>query len=342
MEKAAYILERRRFLALSTAALAPAVALAAPLRVTLSVPGPGNLLTLPLPLASRIGADQAEGLEFDIAYIGGGPQALRTLLERNCDFACSGLSTLALQKFNGRPVVCIAPMTRVPAYTLLVRADLRGQVKQVADLRGRVIGVKGHVPGGRSTAQLFAEYLLTLAGVSAQQANYVSAGQSYDSQHAALASRSVDAIVADEPFATRLVREKVAYVLADYHDPQDTRRLMGSLFLNAILATRDDVIASRPAVVEKMVRTVRRTLAWIDAHSAEQIVEAMAPAQREERTTLLEVLRKRKTIYTPDGRFSDEQLAAVDRFLHIAEPAMAQQGFSVRSAVDTRWAGSAP
>lgn len=336
---------RRRFLARAGGlALASALppAQAAPLRVTLAVPGPGNLLTLPLPLAARIGADRAEGLAFDIQYVGGGPQALRSLLERNCDFACAGLSALSLQKHSGKPVYAIVGMTRVPAYTLLVRQALRGQIRRIADLRGRVVGVKGHVPGGRSTSQLFAEYLLMLAGVAPDQVNYVSAGQSYDSQHAALASGAVDAVVADEPFATRLAREKVAFVLADYHDPDTTRRLMGGLFLNAVLGTREDMLKERPEVVEKVVRTVRRSLAWIAGHSAEQMVEALAPAGPEERAALLEVLRQRRNIYTPDGRFSDEQLDSVERFLHATEPSMKARGFRVRSAVEARWAASMP
>ncbi|HBH37322.1 MAG TPA: hypothetical protein DDX06_02940 [Curvibacter sp.] len=310
-------------------------------RVTLAVPGPGNLLFLPLALAPRIGADRAEGLSFDILDVGGGPQAIRSMLELNCDFAAAGLSALALQKHNGKPVRCIVGMTRVPAYTLLVRSDLRAQVRQISDLRGRVVGVKGHVPGGRSTSQLFAEYLLTLAGVAPDQVNYVSAGQSYDSQHAALASGAVDAVIADEPFATRLAAQQVAFVLADYHDIETTRRLMGGLFLNAVLGTRDDVVAQRPQLVAQVVRTVQRSLAWIGAHTAEQMVEALAPAQGEERATLLAVLRRRKTIYSPDGRFVEEQLAAVQRFLYATESATKTQGFSLDSVVETRWAGRA-
>jgi len=315
---------------------------ATPVRASITVPGPGNLLYLPIPLASKIGADQAEGLALDIRYTGGGPQAIRAMLEHNSDFAAAGLSALALQKLNGKPVVCVAPMTRVPAYTLLVRADLRGKVRQIADLRGRVVGVKGHVPGGRSTSQLFAEYLLAQAGLQPDQVNYVSAGQSYDSQHAALASGAVDAIVGDEPFVTRLVRQKVAFVLADYHDLEPTRKQLGGLFLNGMIGTREDMVAQRPELVGKMVRMVGRTLAWIAAHKAEDMVAALSPSEPEERKTLLDVLRLRKNIYSPDGRISDEQLAAVDRFLRATEPAIAARGLSVRSLVDARWAGSAP
>src|SRR6218665_1232007 len=97
--------------ALACPALAAATAVQ---RVTLSVPGPGNLLYLPLTLVRCIGADRAEGLDMGISYVGGGPQALRTMLERNTDFAAAGLSALALQKSSGKPVACIVPLTRVP------------------------------------------------------------------------------------------------------------------------------------------------------------------------------------------------------------------------------------
>lgn len=339
--------ERRRFLAragqLAVAGgfFGPAAA-ATPSRATISVPGPGNLLFLPITLASKIGADLAEGVELDIRYIGGGPQAIRAMLERNSDFAAAGLSALALQKLNGKPVVCIAPMTRVPAYTLLVRANLRGKVKAMADLKGRVVGVKGHVPGGRSTSQLFTEYLLAQAGLKPDQVNYVSAGQSYDSQHAALSSGSVDAIMGDEPFVTRLVRQKVAFPLADYHDPETTRKQMGGLFLNGMVATREDMIAARPELVEKVVRTLKRTLLWVAAHQAQDLVGALGPSEPEERKALLDVLQLRKNVYSPDGRISDEQLATVDRFLRATEPEVVAKGLSVRSLVDARWAGSAP
>jgi len=158
----------------------------------------------------------------------------------------------------------------------------------------------------------------------------------------AVATVGVDAVVADEPFATRLARQKVAFVLADYHELETTRRLLGGLFLNGMLGTRTDMVAERPEVVGKVVRTVKRALAWIDKHDAGQMVEALAPVQPEERATLLEVLRRRKNIYAPDGRFSDEQLDTVDRFLHVTEPATKVLSFSVRSCVEARWAGSMP
>ncbi len=309
-------------------------------RVAISVPGPGNLLFLPVTLASKIGADRAEGIELDIRYFGGGPQAYRDMLERNTDFSAGGLAALALQRLSGKPVISIAPTTRVPAYTLLVRSGLKGKVRSVKDLAGKVVGVKGHVPGGRSTSQLFTEYVLGRLGQDA--VNYVSVGQNYENQYAALASGSVDAIMGDEPFATRLIKEKVGFPLADYHDLETTRKLLGGLFLNGNIATRDDVIATRPELVEKMVKTITRTLVWIDKHTAKDIVDAMAPEDVQSRNALLEVLSVQKRVYSPDGKISTAQVASVTRFLRATETTPAAQAFDVQTLMNTRWAGAAP
>jgi len=310
--------------------------------VAIAVPGPGNLLFLPITLASKLGLDRAEGIALDIRYVGGGPQAYRDMLERNTDFSAGGLAALALQRLSGKPVVSIAPLTQVPGYILMVRTGLKERVKTIAGLAGRVVGVKGHVPGGRSTSQLFTEHVLTENGVQSDRVNYVSVGQAYESQRAALASGTVDAVMGDEPFATRLVQEKVAFVLADYHDLDTTRKQMGGLFLNGNIATREDIIATRPELAEKVVKTTSRTLRWIHSHTAAEMVAALAPEDPQERASLLDVLQQQKKMYCPDGRISTSQVATVTRFLRATEPTPEAQRFDIKSMVNARWAGTAP
>ncbi len=274
--------------------------------------------------------------------MGGGPQAFKDMLDRNVDFSAGGLSAVALQHLSGYAILSIVPTTRVPAYTLLARAALKGKVRGIADLAGRVVGVKGHTRGGRSTSHLFTEFVLARAGVNPERVNYVSVGQAYDNQHAALASGAVDAIMGDEPFATRLVKNRAAYVLGDYHDPATVRKLLGGLFLNGQVATRPDFIARRPDVVEKVVNALKRTLAWIDGHSAAEMVHALGVSDATEREALLDALRIRKNVYSPDGRFSDEQIATVERFFHATETSPAAKAFVMRTIIEARWAGRSP
>ena len=339
---------QRRRLLLSSAGLALPW-LAQPVRaqsglepVTLSVVGPGHLLLLPIALAPRLGADAAEGLKFRINYVGGGPMAYRDMLIGNADFGAAGMPALAVQRLGGKPVVAVMPITQVPAYTLVVRQSLRGQIRSVADLAGKVIGVKGYVPGGRASSQVVTEYVLRRAGVDPGRVNFVAVNLSYENQHAALASGSVDALMSDEPFASRMVQAGVAHVLEDYHDLADTRRRFGGLFLNGVVAASEELVRQRPALVDKLVRTLRRALVWIDTHTAAEVV-AQLPADGDvERAALLAVLRTRKNIYLRDGRFSDEQLDTVERFMRSTEDSPAGRAFRVRDMVNTSWAGRMP
>jgi NitT/TauT family transport system substrate-binding protein len=310
--------------------------------VTLSVVGPGHLLLLPITLAAKMGADQAEGLKFQINYVGGGPMAYRDMLIGNADFGAAGMPALAIQRLAGKPVVAVLPVTHVPAYTLVVGSQLQGKVKTVADLAGKVIGVKGYVPGGRASSQVMAEYVLRRAGVNPGRVNFVALSLSYENQRAALASGIVDALMGDEPFASRMVQVRAAYVLEDYHDLAATRRRFGGLFLNGVVACSEGLAARRPDLVEKLVKSLRRALQWIDMHSAQEIVAQMAPATEIERSSLLQALRMRKNIYSREGRFSDEQLDTVDRFMRATEDTPQGRDFRVRDMINTTWAGRMP
>ena len=305
-----------------------------------AMPGPGNLLYLPMELAKKIGADTAEDATLNIRFFGGGPQALDDLLEKNSDFALDGMAALAEQRVSGRPLVSIAAISRVPAYSLLVRTELKDKIKQIADLKGHVIGVKGHTKGGRSASQMMVEYLLLRAGIPVDSVNFLSAGQNYDDQYAALASGTVDALMGDEPFASRLVKAGTGVYLADFHDPDTVTKLLGGLFLNAQVATREDIISTHPHAAEQMARIIRHTLIWIQQHSAQEIVAAMKLSNPVEREALLASLTKYKGIYSPDGAFSSAQVQTTERFFHeISQSSPAARALSFDSFIVDQWAG---
>jgi len=310
--------------------------------VTLSVVGPGHLLLLPVTLAAKMGADQAEGLKFQINYVGAGPMAYRDMVIGNADFGAAGMPALAVQRLAGKPVMAVLPVTHVPAYTLVVGSQLRGRVKTVADLAGKVVGVKGYVPGGRASSQVMAEYVLRRAGVDPRRVNFVAVSLSYENQRAALVSGTIDALMGDEPFASRMVQGNAAYVLEDYHDLAEIRRRFGGLFLNGVVACNEELIARRPDLVDKVAKSLRRALQWIDTHSAQDVVAQMALATEIERRSLLQVLKIRKNIYSREGRFSEEQLDTVDRFMRATEDTPQGKAFRVRDMINSTWAGRMP
>lgn len=316
---------------------------ASPERVVLSMPGPNVAPMLPLELIPRIGADKAEGLQLELRYFGGGPPAAKDMLDRNSDFAVFALTAMAGVHLKSPEIISVAAITRVPAYTLLIRRDLRNKIRQVADLRGRTIGVHSAKQGNKSTAQQLAEYLLLRAGVLADQVNFVSTGQSSADYEAALDSGIVDAIAANEPEATRLVRIGKAAVLVDLHGEKDTRALMGGLFLYTQISTRRDLVNNEPDKVRRMVAALGRSLAWIQTHSPQQITDALNLHDQKRREVTLDFLNKNKYIYNTTPAFSAEQVDGAERFFRaVSYQDATAQSLPFKDIIDTRWAGQAP
>lgn len=309
--------------------------------VVIALPGPGALPMLPLELMPRIGADQAEGIRVTLRHFGGGPLALKDMLGGNSDFAALGLSALAETPGIRGKAYAVASMVRVPAYTLMVGARFRGKVRAVADLRGRTIGVHSASQAGKSTGQHIAEFLLRRAGVDTGEVNFVNAGQSLHSYAAALRSGAVDALVTNEPAATRLERSGTAFRLADLHHPQATHRHFGSLFQYTLLATRADVISRDADKVRRAVAALLRTLRWIQRHSPEKIAARMEIRDAGERAALVATLENNKAMFSPDGVFSDEQLQGTAALLRaISGDAPTVSG--LEALIDRQWVERGP
>lgn len=311
----------------------------AALELTVSVPGPLNLTYLPIDLITRIGADQAEGARVKVRHFGGGGVCLKEMTSRNVDFAVAGMPAAMSLKANGGDVVVLAAVSDAPLFVFMVRADLQETVRGVGDLKGRLIGVNTSSLTSKTTSQQLAELVLKTHGVMPDQIRIIPAGQSWDAQSEMLASGQVDAIMGDEPYASRLLAENKVFFLVNLAVPEQARAIPGAGFLHAALETRSEVVAKEPVKAEKMVRIIRRTLAWMRQASAEQIVEKLDVKDAEERRWLLAALVKYPKMYSPDGRLSAAQLRETERFFKESSPEAAGR-LRLAELVNGRWAGN--
>jgi NitT/TauT family transport system substrate-binding protein len=307
-------------------------------RIVVSAPGPRNLSYLPVDLIPKIGADREEGVDLHILHTGGGAVTLNHLVMHNADFAVAGVPAAMSLRAGGGDVVVIAPVNDAPLFVLMVRADLKGKVKTIADLKGKVIGVNTSTKASKTTSQQLAELLLQSGGVPLDAVRIVPAGQSWVEQSSLMISGAADAVLGDEPFASRLLADQRVFFLAHLAQPETVKHVKGANFLHAALETRRDVIEKEPRKVEKMVRLLKKSLAWIASHTPEQVVAALGVSDLEERAALLLSLKKYPRAFSRDGIFSSAQLKETEIFFHAGEP-----GATVRVAIDSmvndRWAG---
>jgi NitT/TauT family transport system substrate-binding protein len=309
-------------------------------QIVVSVPGPRNISYLPIDLIQKLGFDKSEGVNLQLLHTGGGAVALNHLLSRNSDFSVAGLPAAMSFRANGVDVVAVAAVNDVPLFVLMVRSSLKHEIRKIADLKGRVIGVNTSTNNSKTTSQQLAELLLKSGGVTLDQVRIVPAGQNWESQSSLMLSGAADAIMGDEPFATRLLAMNKVYILANLAEPETVRRIPGSYFLHAALETRKDVIEQAPNKVEKMTRMLRNTLQWIASHTPEEMVQKLELTDTDERAALLQALNKNHHAYSKDGSFSTHQLEETEKFFHSAsEGNSTARALQLEDMVDDRWVG---
>jgi NitT/TauT family transport system substrate-binding protein len=287
--------------------------------INLAVPGPGSLVYLPVQLAVAVEADKAEGLDLKLRFFSGGPLALRDLSEHNSDFTVAGLPAIASARADKMPVLAIGQLSQAAMVSLILRKDLKGKVHNIAQLKGRRIGVNTSTRTARSTSQMLAEYLLNNAGLNADDVQIIPAGQTREAQRSALIGETVDAVMGDEPFATELASKNEASILLDLYNPQRSRELLGGPFVHAALATREDVFKEHRLVAVKVQHMFDKTLQWMNSHSAQEILDKLAnqPGFDPQRNQiLLSVLQRNPKMYPVQCAWDPKAILTTERFFH--------------------------
>jgi len=304
------------------------------------LPGPGSSVSLPFELAFRLGLDRQAGLPLRLKFEGGGGVIVQELQGGNAEFAAFGLPAAMEANVAGRAqLVALAAVHGLPVYTLLVRSDLRGSVRSIADLRGRVIGVHNNSLQNRTTAHQLVEQVFASRGVPVDSLSFMSSGQSYESISTALRGQSVDAVMSDGTLAIQIEDEGLAFRLFSTGVPTDAATVPGAGFLRAVLIGRRDRVEAEPERTARMVSIVRRALEWIAGHSPQEMADALQ-LQGKAREAVVSAARLFPRQFSPDGRFSTSQLRDTDLFFRSSNPGLpAAARYSAESMVVDRWAG---
>nr|VFK22469.1 MAG: NitT/TauT family transport system substrate-binding protein [Candidatus Kentron sp. MB]VFK28800.1 MAG: NitT/TauT family transport system substrate-binding protein [Candidatus Kentron sp. MB]VFK74103.1 MAG: NitT/TauT family transport system substrate-binding protein [Candidatus Kentron sp. MB] len=269
---------------------------------------------LPLDIAIAHGFFEAEGLKPEVTYLRAGTPTAQALLAGQVDFSTNGIEhafKAALQgKDNLRMVVL---MNRLPGMVLIVDARHRDKVERIADLKGLTLGVtsKGAV------THMVLNYLLVRNNVSPHEVTVIKAGAS--TFPPALQNRQIDGGMALEPFASLLVENGHAFVLADLTTLHNTRRVFGGDYNLAGILTRQSVIDADPVLVGKVVGAIRKALHWIATHSPQAIVGSLPEAVvGTDKRRYMKTLQKLGEFYSSDGRITPNGVDNVFRSMRIS------------------------
>jgi NitT/TauT family transport system substrate-binding protein len=312
------------------------------LPAVLATPGPGSSVSAIPELAVKIGADLAEGVALRLKFTGGGGIAIREIQSGNAQFGVFGVSAAMNENLREPRLVALAAVEdRVPL-SLMVRADLKSQVRKVGDLRGRVVGQHSNSSTTITNGQQFFNLLLRQNGLTPDAVRSVAAGQSFETQADALRSGLVDAVMSEEPFGLRLEQQGLAFALVRLGLPDSPLGLPGEGFLRGTLICSAELVDAQPLLAQRMVRVVQRTLAWRRNHGAEEVAATLGLAGDEARA-FSAMLRRYPDQFSVDARFSDAQIEQTERFFReSAGPTPEAQRYRLASMIVDRWAGRKP
>src|SRR5262249_39419637 len=239
--------------------------------LTVAVTGPATSPEyLPLRVADAEGYFQREGLSVVLKPPRAEVGAAEALAQSQSDLAATSLE--AILRFGPRQPrqmsrLVLGP-TAPPPVALLATKSVEGTLTSVKNLIGLRIGVA--TPGAPEHAWLNA--ILSKASIPLMQVDLVSLGTR--GLVTGLETGDVQAGLVAEPYASRLVSDGAAVVLADLRNPEAVAKAVGAPTLNAGVFGRSDRMP-RDALLAAFARAVLTAERMLAETTPEQLAERL-------------------------------------------------------------------
>jgi len=229
-------------------------------------------LNLPSLVAHAKGYFTEEGIEVTDFVLGSGGTQRAAVIAKEFDVGLFGFVHVPIARIAGSPWKAVLSTHDLEIFSLVVRSELKGKVKAVADLKGMKVGFS--TPGASSW--YLGSLFLKKAGLDPERdLEYVSLGGDPGVIYTSLKTGKVDAFSAWEPTTTRVIEDGVAFPLIRIWDPQEHGKWIGERALSMMLITREDVIKAKPDMVQRVVNAHKKALAFIRGSSTADIADAV-------------------------------------------------------------------
>jgi NitT/TauT family transport system substrate-binding protein len=275
-------------------------------KVTVGIGGVALLVYLPTVLAKAKGYFAEEGLDVEILDIkGGGSQAASALIGGSVDFSANAIDHAIKARAQGKDLVAVHSHVRLPVMGLVVANKYKGEIKTIADLKGRPLGVTS--PG--SQTHMVLGYLLAKSGVKGDDVKIIGAGGS--TMPLAIEKDSVHAGMLVDPFFTVFLKQGKGYALVDMFTTKGTLAAMGGEVQGTTLLTRPDVIAKRGATVQKMVNALVKANKLIVASSGAELAALLPKEIAGDLALYAESFEHSREAFPPDSLVTRDGVARV-------------------------------
>ncbi|MFC7396728.1 ABC transporter substrate-binding protein [Chelatococcus sp. GCM10030263] len=287
--------------------------------LVLGVGGKPLLYYLPLTIAERKGYFKEEGLNVTINDFGGGAKSLQALIGGSVDVVAGAYEHTIRMQAKNQDIRAVIELGRFPGIVLGVKKDKAGEIKTIADLKGKKIGVTA--PG--SSTNFFVNYLIAKAGGNPKDAAYIGVGGGM-SAVAAMEKGEIDAISNLDPVISKLETDGEITILADSRTEQGTREIFGGSNPAAVVYIKGDFIEKNPATVQHVVNAFYKALKWLATASPDDIA-ATVPQEYwlGNKDLYMRAVKASKDTYSVTGIIPPEGMKSANDMLKQFDPELA-------------------
>ncbi|MFN6567151.1 ABC transporter substrate-binding protein [Dendronalium sp. ChiSLP03b] len=217
-----------------------------------------------------LGFFDTAGLKAEVITFQSSAKMRDALIAGEIDFTAQAPLHVYLSRLKGVPLNVVANRRNLVDTSLIVRSDLRSQIKSVADLKGRKISA-GEI--GTWSWAVFVKYLRQ-NGLGDKDVEYVQSTTA--STYTLIKARQVDAAIAGAPDLHKLLKEGVVFQLLNALDPDVHKKYFGaSEAMTRAWLSHERVTAQKPEVIKRLVTVVNRTFAYMHQTPPEEILKVV-------------------------------------------------------------------
>ena len=288
-------------------------------KVTIGVGGQTLLTYLPTTLAQELGYYEEEGVDVELQDLQGGSKALTAMLGGSTEVTSGYYEHTIQMQAKNQPIKAFVDMGRSSGLALVVAPDEKDNIKSIADLKGKNVGVTS--PG--SSTDMFVKFLLSQNGMGKDDAA-VSAIGAGSSAVAAVENNQVDAAVMLEPDIT-VLRKRLGEeptIIEDVRTIEGLQEVFGTdNWPSSSLYAKSDWLKQNPETARKLATAIKRTLEYIDSHSGREIAAEMPESYSGgDPEQYAQVIEELKVTLSKDGAFTEDGAEAVLETQRIANP----------------------
>ena len=274
---------------------------------------------LPYAIALNKHFFEQEGLEVDSVVFGSGAKGLEALVGGGADATQGAYEHTIRMQAKGIGITCLGVFSRYPGNVLMIPKQKASEIKTVADLAGKKIGVSS--PG--SASHNFVAQLMERAGVDYKSASFIGVGIGPSAVAAVRSGDQLDAIVNLDPAVTQLESAGDVVVMNDSRTAEGTKLAFGGDYLAGCLYVKSEFIQQNPKTAQAMSNAITHAMQWLKTASIDDILKSLPPEYYKANETIFrKAVQTNLSAFTWDGIVTEAAASNVLKSISVLEPAL--------------------